>query len=174
MSCTPSGNITYSRTIVLGTALVATVLELIVGSVYIAFKKAVVQDYEEYDKYKTYKKPSEYDLVKGANGVHTDDPANVNPKIIKALEKECGEEMTKAILKMVGYKLTDHTAVLSTTTIFNIDGLAYDKYDYIINLHKINDIKKLNDFLDAVNSKLDLKVIFSVVSRQRIRGKKGY
>ena len=62
----------YSRTIVLGTALLATILELLFGSVYIAYKKAVVQDYEDYDKYKTYKKPSEYDLVRevNGNGVH--------------------------------------------------------------------------------------------------------
>jgi len=150
----------YSRTIVLGTALVTTILELLAGSLYIAIKKAVVQDYEEYDKYKTYKKPSEYDLVKNANGVHADEPANVNPRIITTIEKEYGEEMTKAVLKMVGYKLTDHTAVLSTTTIFNIYGLAYDKYDYIINLHKINDIRKLDTFLDAVNSKLEQKSHF--------------
>jgi hypothetical protein len=58
----------YSRTVVLGTALLATVLELIFGSIYIAYKKAVVQDYEgyeDYEKYKAYKKPSEYDLVRG-------------------------------------------------------------------------------------------------------------
>ena len=41
-------NYDYSRTIVLGTALLATFLELLFGSIYIAYKKAVVQDYEEY------------------------------------------------------------------------------------------------------------------------------
>ena len=46
----------YSRTIVLGTAILATFLELVFGSVYMAYKKAVVQDYEEYDKYKTIEK----------------------------------------------------------------------------------------------------------------------
>ena len=58
----------YSRTIVFGTAMLATILELLFGSVYIAYKKALVQDYEEYEKYKTYKRPSEYDLVMGTNG----------------------------------------------------------------------------------------------------------
>ncbi len=58
----------YSRTIVLGTAILATFLELVFGSVYMAFKKAVVQDYDEYDKYRSYKKPSEYDLVNEVNG----------------------------------------------------------------------------------------------------------
>ena len=152
----------YSRTIVLGTALLATILELLFGSFYMAFKKAIVQDYEEYEKYKTYKKPSEYDLVKGVNGkgVQTEESLQVNPGIVQAIEKECGSEMTQAILKMTCSKFTDHTAVLSTTTIFNITSLVQERYDYIINLHKINDIKRLDSFLDVVNSKLELKGYF--------------
>jgi lipopolysaccharide/colanic/teichoic acid biosynthesis glycosyltransferase len=68
--------------------------------------------------------------------------------------------MTQAILKMTCRKLTESTAVLSTTTIFNISGLPHEKYNYIINLHRLNDIKKLDDFLDAVNNKLELKGYF--------------
>ena len=152
----------YSRTIVLGTAILATILELTFGSVYIAYKKALVQDYEEYEKYKIYKKPSEYDLVQGTNGnsVKSEEIEEVHPGIIGALEKECGPEMTQAILQMTCRKLTESSAVLSTTTIFNITGLLHEKYDYIINLHRINDIRKLDDFLDAVNSKLELKGYF--------------
>jgi lipopolysaccharide/colanic/teichoic acid biosynthesis glycosyltransferase len=154
----------FSRTIVLGTAILTTILELTSGSVFIAYKKALVLDYEEYEKYKTYKKPSEYDLVQGingnGNGVHSEEIDEVHPLIINALEKECGPEMTQAILKMTSRKLTESTAVLSTTTIFNITGLVHEKYDYIINLHKINDITRLNEFLDAVNSKLELKGYF--------------
>ena len=147
----------YSRTIVLGTALLATFLELLFGSVYMAYKKAVVQDYEEYNKYKSYKKPSEYDLVKGTNGngVHKEVHSEVNPGIAMAIEKECGVDMTLAILKMTCSNFTERTAVLSTTTIFNITSLVKEKYDYIINLHKINDIKKLDIFLNAANSKLE-------------------
>jgi len=155
-------NYQYSRTIVLGTAILSTFLELITGAVFIAYKKAAVQDYEEYEKYKAYRTPNEYDLVKGTNGngVHHSEPADVNPGIVNAIENECGTDMTQAILKMTGSKLTDHTAVLSTTTIFNITGLLHDDYDYIINLHKINDIKRLDDFMDAVNKKLALKGYF--------------
>lgn len=152
----------YSRTIVLGTVLLATVMELILGSLYIAYKKATVQDYEDYEKYKTYRKPSEYDLVKGTNGngVHAGEEHEINTGVANALEKECGAEMTQAILRMTGRKITDHTAVLSTTTVFNISGLAHERYDYIINLHKINDIRKLDEFLNAVNSKLDTRGYF--------------
>lgn len=152
----------YSRTIVLGTALLATLLELIFGAVFIAYKKAVVQDYEEYEKYKAYKTPNEYDLVKGTNGngVHHSEAVVVNPGIVKAINNECGHEMTQAIIRMTGKKLTDHTAVLSTTTIFNITSLLHNDYNYIINLHKINDIKRLDDFIDAVSSKLEYKGYF--------------
>ena len=152
----------YSRTIVLGTALVATILELLFGAVYIAYKKAVVQEYEEYDKYKTYRKPSEYDLVKGlnGNGINIDEPTEVNPGIVKAIEKECGAEMALAMIKMTGRQITNHAAVMSTTTIFNITNLPLGKYDYIINLHKINDIKNLDDFMDAVNNKLESEGYF--------------
>jgi len=152
----------YSRAIVFGTALGATILELFFGALYIAYKKAVVQDFEEYEKYKAYRKPSEYDLVRGinGNGIHAAVTAEVSRAIISAIEKESGPEMTQAILKMTGSKLTNNTAVLSTTTVFNINGLLHDKYNYIINLHKINDIKKLDEFLDAVNRKLDNKGYF--------------
>ncbi len=152
----------YSRTIVLGTALLATFLELVTGSVFIAYKKATVQDYEEYEKYKTYRKPSEYDLVGeiSRNGKHPEIITEVNPGIVSAIEKECGEEMAQAVIKMTGPKLTEGTAVLSTTTIFNIASLPEDKYTYIINLHKINDIKNLDDFIDEVNAKLELKGYF--------------
>jgi lipopolysaccharide/colanic/teichoic acid biosynthesis glycosyltransferase len=147
----------FSRTIVLGTFLVATFLELVFGSVFIAYKKANLRDYEEYEKYKKYRKPSEYELVKNlnSNGKLQETTRMVHPGILKAIENESGPEMADAVIKMTGPKLTERTAVLSTTTIFNIISLPEDKYSYIINLHKINDIKQLDNFIDAVNGKLD-------------------
>src|SRR4030042_1437460 len=136
---------TYSRMIVLGTALVATFLELIIGSAYISYKKASIQDLEEYEKYRSYRRPSEYDLVGEINGKHTETVAEVHPGIISAIENEAGPDMAEAIIKITGPKFSDRTAVLSTTTVFNITSLPDDKYTYIINLHKINDIKKLDD-----------------------------
>jgi hypothetical protein len=155
-------NYAYSRTVVLGTALLATFLELVFGSVYMAYKKAAMQDYEEFNKYKTNQKPSEYDLVKvvNGNGAKKAEHTEVNPGIALAIEKEVGSEIALAILKMTCSNFTDHTAVLSTTTVFNINSLVKDEYDYIINLHKINDIKRLDIFLDAVNSKLSVNGFF--------------
>jgi lipopolysaccharide/colanic/teichoic acid biosynthesis glycosyltransferase len=150
-------NYDYSRTVVLGTAILATILELLTGATFIAYKKAVIQDYENYENYKIFRKPSEYELVKGVNGkngVRHDTMTEISPGIVSSIEKECGPEMAQAIIKLAGPKLTELTAVLSTTTIFNITSLPHEKYDYIINLHRINDILKLDDFIDVVNSKL--------------------
>src|SRR5450759_502968 len=124
-------NYDYSRTIVLGTAILATFLELVFGSVYMAYKKAVVQDYEDYDKYKAYKKPSEYELVRGVNGtgLKKEVDSQINPGIVLAIEKEVGAEIALAILKMTCSNFTDRTAVLSTTTIFNISSLVKEEYD---------------------------------------------
>jgi lipopolysaccharide/colanic/teichoic acid biosynthesis glycosyltransferase len=152
----------YSRTIVLGTAIVATVLELIFGSVYIAYKKASIQDLDEYEKYKTYRKPTEVELVGeiNGNGKKEDISSEIHAGIMKAIERESGPEIAEAIISMTGPKLSERTAVLSTTTIFNIESLPEEKYSYIINLHKLNDIRKLDDFLDTVNSKLEEKGYF--------------
>ena len=164
----------YSRTIVLGTTLLATFLELIFGSIYMAYRKATVQYYDDDDRYRKFRKPSEYDLVNGKNGntVKKDDHTDVNPGIVNSIEKECGPEMAKAILRMTCSNFTDRTAVLSTTTIFNIKSLAKEKYDYIINLHKINDIQKFDRFLDAVNSKLEMKGFFFCVVETKDQRKK--
>jgi hypothetical protein len=149
----------YSRTVVLGTALLSTILELLLGAIYLAYKNAVVQDFE---KLKINTTLSEHDLVEKVNGnrVHLDEAVDVNSMIVNAIENECGPEMTQAIIRMTCRNLTNHTAVLSTTTIFNIAGLVHEKYDYIINLHRINDIKKLDDFMETVNRKLELKGYF--------------
>ena len=138
-----------------------------------AYKKATVQNNDDDDRYRKYKKPSEYDLVNGSNGneVKNDDHSDVNPGIANSIEKECGPEMAKAILRMTCNNFTDRTAVLSTTSIFNIKSLIKERYDYIINLHKINDIQKFDKFLDAVNSKLEMKGFFFCVVETKDRGK---
>ena len=146
----------YSRTIVLGTALTATVLELLSGVLYISYKRAMVQDSDDYAKYRLYRKKSERELVREANGKRKNSKPGmpVNQRVFNTIEKESGKEIAEAICKIINPKWDDLTAVLSTTTRFNISSLPEEKYEYIINLRKINDIQRIDEFLDAVNSKL--------------------
>ncbi len=153
----------YSRTVVLGTAGFATVLELMLGMLYVAYKKATYHDYENYSDYAETKRKSEHELVdrvSNGNGNHTAHEAEVNPHIKNIIEKEAGRDMAEAIVRIAGSNLNSRTAVVSTTTVFNIANLPGERYDYIINLHRFNDIIKLNEFLDEVNGKLAYKGLF--------------
>ena len=88
----------YSRLVVLGTAAVATILELVIGAMYVSYRKATVQDSESYTQYKAFNKKNEYELVKKANGNgngrKADRSEEINPRVIAAIEKEVGKEMT--------------------------------------------------------------------------------
>jgi lipopolysaccharide/colanic/teichoic acid biosynthesis glycosyltransferase len=152
----------YSRTVVLGTAVVATIFELAAGIVFIALKRAIIQELETDEKYRIAGKKSEYDLVGETNGNKNNETVltDISPSVISSIEKECGKELAKAVISMTGNRLRDKTAVLSTTSVFNIISLPLEKYDYIINLHKINDISQPDDFFDAVCSKLDINGYF--------------
>lgn len=48
------------------------------------------------------------------------------------------------------------TALLATTTRFNIDKLPKNKFHTIINLKKVNDMRRINKFFEAVNAKLPI------------------
>jgi len=50
--------------------------------------------------------------------------------------------------------------VVSTTTKFNIDNQIEDNYKLIINLKKLNNIQRINKFLESVNLKLNFEGIF--------------
>jgi hypothetical protein len=149
----------YSRTIVLGTALLSTVLEILSGTFFLAYKFAVVQVDDPHAKTKDL---SEHELVTrlNGNGVHTDEKVVLNQSVANAISNECGSEMMQEVVKIAGRNLTDRTAVLSTPTAFNITSLGNDQYHYIINLYRINSIKKPNDLMDAVNRKLELNGFF--------------
>ena len=87
----------YSRTIVLGTAMLATILELIFGSVYIAYKKALSRIMKNMKSIRHIKNQVNMIWLRGQTetGHHTEEPAEVNPGIVNAIEKECGSEMTR-------------------------------------------------------------------------------
>jgi lipopolysaccharide/colanic/teichoic acid biosynthesis glycosyltransferase len=149
----------YSRTVVLGTAMLSTIMELFAGTIYIAYKRANLQDSE---KLKIDTILTEHELVDkiNENGSSPEEVVDVNSEIAGAIENEVGPEMMHAIVKMTGRNFANHTSVLSTTSIFNITSLVHEKYDYIINLHRINDIKNPDEFLEAINRKLELKGYF--------------
>ena len=73
--------------------------------------------------------------------------------------KEVGEKVCKLIEQYVSLSTSD-TIILDTATSFNIDALNVNNVSGMINLHKVNDINKINDVFIAANNKLEEKGIF--------------
>jgi lipopolysaccharide/colanic/teichoic acid biosynthesis glycosyltransferase len=136
----------FSRAVVLGTALTSTMLELIVGTLYLSFQKATVQEPEATPL--TEKELVEWTHPPGMSDV------SPNPQFVEQLRKGTTEERAEAIASMIN--CTDNTKhyIISTGEVFNILSLPEENYSCIINLKAMNSIKKLDDFLDAVNGKL--------------------
>ncbi|MBE0637174.1 MAG: sugar transferase [Bacteroidales bacterium] len=81
------------------------------------------------------------------------------PELLHVIGSEFGDEVKDLISKYAGH-ITGNVQVVSTTTRFNIASLVKDKYNCLINLHRINDIRWLNKFFETVNAKLNHNGVF--------------
>ncbi|MEJ2594046.1 MAG: sugar transferase [bacterium] len=72
---------------------------------------------------------------------------------------EVGEEAFQLINENVDL-LDGSTMVTSTTTRFNIEKIPARKFKNIVNLKRINDIRRINKFFESVNGKLEVDGIF--------------
>jgi len=78
---------------------------------------------------------------------------NIITELLQVIDHEYGN----AVRDLINKYLEDAPGkiqIVSTTTRFNIASLPEKKYNFLINLHRINDIRWLNKFFETVNSKL--------------------
>lgn len=144
-------NTTYfSRMMVLGTFGLATTLEIFFFSLY-----TYVLVSTEYDTARAFieKPPTPGDLRKlSATVTHSDIQPDTGA-LKEAITEECGELAGKYIEEHA--ELEDvKTLVTATLTRFNILRQPDNFYETIVNIRRINDIKEVNMFFEAVNLKL--------------------
>lgn len=141
----------YSRFMVLGTVLIFASLELIWLSIYYAFvESAIIRDFTEIEQEQT-RAETLPDISAGVKAIDED-------TIIKNIEEIIAEETSPVVLNFLKSNIEINslkTSVHSTTTRFNILKLPDSYYNAIINLSRINDIKRINKFFESVNSKLN-------------------
>ena len=136
----------FSRAVVLGTALTSTVIELLVGTIYLSFQKASLQEPEAITM-------TEKEMVARTHPPGVSD-VSPNPHFVEQLSKGASREKAEAIASMINCTDSTRLYIVSTSEAFNIELLPEDQYTCIINVKPINSIKRIDDFLDAVNSKL--------------------
>ena len=76
-----------------------------------------------------------------------------NIAIEELISREGGKDVVGLIKKHTG-TINGTSHVAATTSLFNIEKLPAGKYEHIINLKRINDIRRINKFFESVNSKL--------------------
>ena len=136
----------YSRQVVFGTAITATLLELTLGSVYLAFRKAPLITPAAI-------RLTEREMVARS---HPEDASDIvpDPALTMRLQEGCSRVRAEALSSMVGRDDASRLAIVSTSEAFNIQNLEHSNYTCIINLKPMNSIRKLDRFLDAVNGRL--------------------
>ena len=73
--------------------------------------------------------------------------------------RESGKEVFEFMSKYVDVSSAD-TLIVATTTAFNIEKQFQPTFETIVNLRRINDIRRINKFFEVVNAKLEYGNIF--------------
>lgn len=136
----------YSRQVVFGTAITATLLELALGSVYLAFRKAPLITPATI-------RLTEREMVARS---HPEDASDIvpDPALTMRLQEGCSRVRAEALSSMISREDAARLAIVATSEAFNIQNLEHSNYTCIINLKPMNSIKKLDRFLDTVNGRL--------------------
>lgn len=140
----------YSRLVVFGTIAFATLLELISGTVTYYIRTAIPE-------------PAETDEKKGAKKRKLLIEAFSQRKTLLKQSKLHARE--NAILVEIDQNAYNYvfshahiespeTLIISTTSHFNIDTQLDDRFESIVNLKRINDIRYINKFFESANAKL--------------------
>lgn len=136
----------YSRQVVFGTAITATLLELAIGSLYLAFRKAPLITPAAI-------RLTEREMVARSHPENAGDIVP-DPALTMRLQEGCSRVRAEALSSMVNREDAARLAIVSTSEAFNIQNLEHADYTCIINLKPMNSIRKLDRFLDTVNGRL--------------------
>lgn len=161
----------YSRFIVIGTIAFTTIIEILFFNFWIVLKKTKVlsDDFLVSKKKKGKKK----DLEKAYK---ISEPIIVDHKREQSIKKEIIAELGRTAycyIEKVVNLFSETTLILSTTTPFNVLNQRDDFYKSIINLKKVNDLRRINKFFEIVNQKLPKGGVFvCLVETQELRKKR--
>ncbi|MCB9001841.1 MAG: sugar transferase [Bacteroidales bacterium] len=142
-------SINYSRFLVFSTIIITTLLELIIYNIWISLKKAkVLPD----DVLGIVERSLKFSI-----------PAIVQPKEnipkhkIQNIQNAILEEYSPNVFSFIKDNtnlFSETTLLVATTTPFNIQNQLSNHFNTIINLKRVNDIRRINKFFEAVNQKL--------------------
>lgn len=145
----------FSRIIVVGTIGFASLFELLTYGMWFLVK----QSHEITEMPLVYRKPrTPKKIPLQTDGEKTLDPAR--KKVIKqTIVHELGLDVYTYLSEAINLNVAS-TLIMSTTTQFNIESQASNYYTTILNLKRVNDIRRVNKFFEAVNHKLSVGGVY--------------
>lgn len=152
------GAFNYSRLIVFGTILLSTMVEIILAYFYFSYKKPLL--IPEFDESKA-RKPKFYHTDKDFFAKKKEDARFVETReqIKEIIIRENSLDLYDFLTRFVDIG-NPKILTLETRTIFNIEQLPANRFSCLINLQRINGIRRINKFFEAVNSKLPYDGLF--------------
>lgn len=162
----------YSRLIVIGTIVCAAMIELFLG-IILFYHRKIKGEFDLPSKFTHKTTPVDNEYVDSDKTIlefkDLDDPVKSIKVQLKDRYLNTNLELYKLLSKssnLNGIHI-DKTLVLKTHTIYNIEDIEKDSQQLFINLHKINDIRRINKFFIQVSQNLQYGGYF-VCSAQTI------
>ncbi|MGE0078514.1 MAG: sugar transferase [Bacteroidales bacterium] len=143
-----SRNDYYSRFIVFSTILLITLSELFIYNLWVILKKTQVIPEDILGRV-------ERSVRRDDNSVITNHSVDFNR--YQSIQRAILSEFDKDVLNYLDNNtalFSDKTLIVATTTSFNILNQPDGNFDTIINLKRINDIRRINKFFESINLKL--------------------
>jgi lipopolysaccharide/colanic/teichoic acid biosynthesis glycosyltransferase len=147
------GVFSYSRLIVFGTLLLSSIIEISLSYIYFSYRTPV--PIPEFDEQRIREKtfPAEKAIAIESDIVDEEKYIDKRKQIKNIIIEETGKGVYRFIAKYIDVG-NPKNLLISTTTQFNIDKLPSNTFNSVTNLHNINDIRRLNKFFEAINSKI--------------------
>lgn len=145
----------YSRFLVVSTITIGTIFEMIFSYFHYYLKHAKSGEGLPENGNRRYAKLARpFKRPAGQEAVTLDEKLiKEGKKVEETIIYEAGEEVYQFIDKNIDLSSGNYI-IFSTTTQFNVDRLPTLYYSNIINLKRINDIRFVNKFMEAVNEKI--------------------
>ncbi|MBN1181788.1 MAG: sugar transferase [Bacteroidales bacterium] len=146
----------FSRLIVFGTIILATILELILFNLVFYLKHSQVSEEMEQEVLDNQLK---LDFWAPSKVVFQKVRKKIPERIREFILNECNVDALELISRYIDI-VNPTSLTLSTTTQFNVDKQPDNYFNNLVNLKRINDIRYLNKFFEAVNHKIFAGGIF--------------
>ncbi len=144
------GAFNYSRLIVFGTILLASILEIGLAYLYFSYRHPVLSlEFDETPKATYFHTDKTFEVDEADKTQYVETREQIKSIIVN--------ESSKAVYNFISKYIdvgNPKSLTLSTTTKFNIEQLPDGRFEKLVNLHEINDLRYINKFFEAVNIKL--------------------